>query len=63
MKSLQVLLLSIFFVNAARAAEKTDALETQSFTLASVIGEALRDNASIKRFVKWTAEARGPQAA
>jgi cobalt-zinc-cadmium efflux system outer membrane protein len=65
MKSLQVLLFSIFFVNAARAAEKTDTLETQSFTLASVIGVALRDNPSIQAALsKWTAmKARGPQAA
>ena len=65
MKSLQVLLFSICFVNAARAAEKTDAVETQSFTLASVIDVALRDNPSIKAALsRWTAmKARVPQAA
>jgi cobalt-zinc-cadmium efflux system outer membrane protein len=65
MKSLQVLLLSICFVNAARAAEKTDAVETQSFTLASIIDVALRDNPSIEAALsRWTAmKARVPQAA
>ena len=65
MKSLQVLLFSICFVNAARAAEKTDVVETQSFTLASVIDVALRDNPSIEAALsRWTAmKARVPQAA
>jgi cobalt-zinc-cadmium efflux system outer membrane protein len=65
MKSLQVLLFSICFVNAARAAERTDAVETQSFTLASVIDVALRDNPSIEAALsRWTAmKARVPQAA
>jgi outer membrane protein, heavy metal efflux system len=65
MKSLQVLLFSICFVNAARAAEKTDAVETQSFTLASVIDLALRDNPAIEAALsRWTAmKARVPQAA
>jgi outer membrane protein TolC len=65
MKSLQVLLFSICFVNAARAAEKTDAVETQSFTLASVIDLALRDNASIEAALsRWVAmKSRVPQAA
>jgi len=65
MKSLQVLLFSICFVNAARAAERTDAVETQGFTLASVIDVALRDNPSIEAALsRWTAmKARVPQAA
>jgi cobalt-zinc-cadmium efflux system outer membrane protein len=65
MKSLQVLLLSICFVNAVRAAEKTDVVETQSFTLASIIDVALRNNPSIKAALsRWTAmKARVPQAA
>jgi cobalt-zinc-cadmium efflux system outer membrane protein len=65
MKPLQILLLSICFVNAARAAEKTDAVEAQSFTLASVIDVALRDSPSIKAALsRWMAmKARVPQAA
>ena len=65
MKSLQVLLFSIFFVNAARAGEKADALETPSFTLANVISDALHNNPSIKAALsKWTAmRARVTQAA
>lgn len=65
MKSLQVFLFGICFVNAARAAERTDAVETQRFTLASVIDVALRDNPSIEAALsRWTAmKARVPQAA
>ena len=65
MKSLQVLLFSICFVNAPRAAENTDAVETQSSTLASVIDIALRDNPAIEAAMsRWTAmKARVPQAA
>ncbi|HEY5707349.1 MAG TPA: TolC family protein [Terrimicrobiaceae bacterium] len=65
MNSLRVLLFSICFVNAGRAAEKTDAVEAQSFTLASVIDVALRDSPSIKAALsRWTAmKARVQQAA
>jgi outer membrane protein, heavy metal efflux system len=56
---------SICFVSAARAVEKTDAVETQSLTLASVIDVALRDNPAIEAALsRWTAmKARVPQAA
>jgi outer membrane protein TolC len=56
---------SICFVSAAGAAEKTEAVETQSFTLASVIDLALRDNPAIEAALsRWTAmKARVPQAA
>jgi outer membrane protein, heavy metal efflux system len=63
MKSVQVLLFGIFFVNLGRAAE--EAVETRSFTLARVIDEALRESPSIKAALsKWRAmRARVPQAA
>src|SRR6476660_6208997 len=65
MKSLQVVLFSLGLANLGGAAEKAEAVETRSFTLASVIGEALRDNPSTEAALsRWTAmKARVPQFA
>jgi len=65
MKSLHVLLFGMCFIELGQAAEKANAVEAQSFTLASVIDIALRDSPSIKAALsRWTAmKARVPQAA
>jgi cobalt-zinc-cadmium efflux system outer membrane protein len=58
-------LLSACLTSLARSADKADATNSGSFTLASVSNEALRRNPSIKAALsRWTAmKARGPQAA
>jgi cobalt-zinc-cadmium efflux system outer membrane protein len=58
-------LLPVCLTGLARSADKADAADSGSFTLASVSNEALRNNASIKAALsRWTAmKARVPQAA
>jgi outer membrane protein, heavy metal efflux system len=58
-------LLPVCLTGLARSADKADATDLGSFTLASVSNEALRNNPSIEAaFSRWTAmKARVPQAA
>ena len=58
-------LLPVCLTALARSADKADATDSRSFTLASVSNDALRNNPSIKTALsRWAAmKARVPQAA